>query len=127
MLLIKYLKNIGNIGQVRCLLTEQKEIATLEHNLQRAFDLLNRSEDCKYLMSEINHAELQKRADRADQSVLFFLAAKNRRKHAKTGKNRRFFGANFWGGKLVGANFYAFCNYGCTKSYKYQVYLEISL
>ena len=40
-------------------------------------------------------AELQKRADRADQSVLFFLAganfwekhAKNRRKHAKTGEN----------------------------------------
>ena len=39
-------------------------------------------------------SELQKRADRADQSVLFFLAganfwgkhAKNRRKHAKTGK-----------------------------------------
>ena len=23
----------------------------------------------------------------------------------------RFFGANFWGGELVGANFYAFCNY----------------
>ena len=59
--------------------------------------------------------ELQKRADRADQSVLFFLAganfwekhAKNRRKHAKTGentrkqaKNRRFFGANFLGGKI---------------------------
>ena len=58
--------------------------------------------------------ELQKRADRADQSVLFFLAganfwekhAKNRRKHAKTGentrkqaKNRRFFGANFLGGE----------------------------
>ena len=60
-------------------------------------------------------AELQKRADRADQSVLFFLAganfwekhAKNRRKHAKTGentrkqaKNRRFFGANFFVGKI---------------------------
>ena len=57
-------------------------------------------------------AELQKRADRADQSVLFFLAganfwekhAKNRRKHAKTGekqaKNRRFFGANFFWGKI---------------------------
>ena len=71
-------------------------------------------------------SELQKLADRADQLVLFFLAganfwekhAKNRRKHAKTGentqkqaKNRRFFGANFFGGKLVGANFYAFCNY----------------
>ena len=63
--------------------------------------------------------ELQKRADRADQSVLFFLAsanfwekhAKNRRKQAK---NRRFFGANFLGGgKLVGANFFAFCNYDC--------------
>ena len=55
-------------------------------------------------------AELQKRADRADQSVLFFLAganfwekhAKNRRKHAKTGentrkqaKNRRFFSVFF--------------------------------
>jgi len=55
---------------------------------------------------------LQKRADRADQSVQFFLAganfwekhAKNRRKQAKTGKNRRkigaFFGANFFGGKI---------------------------
>ena len=28
-------------------------------------------------------------------------------------KNRRFFGANFWGGEMVGANFYAFCNYDC--------------
>ena len=71
--------------------------------------------------------ELQKRADRADQSVLFFLAganfwekhAKNRRKQAKTGentrkqaKNRRFFVLIFMGEKLVGANFYAFCNYG---------------
>ena len=73
---------------------------------------------------------MQKRADRADQSVLFFLAganfwekhAKNRRKHAKTGentqkqaKNRRKTGAFlvliFLGKKLVGANFYAFCNY----------------
>ena len=50
-------------------------------------------------------AELQKRADRADQLVLFFLAganfwekhAKNRRKQAK---NRRLFGANFFGGKI---------------------------
>ena len=60
-------------------------------------------------------SELQKRADRADQSVLFFLAGanfwgtacENRRKHAKTGentrkqaKNRRFFGANFFGGEI---------------------------
>ena len=44
-------------------------------------------------------AELQKREDRADQSVLFFLAganfwekhAKNRRKHAKTGEKQVFF------------------------------------
>ena len=44
-------------------------------------------------------AELQKREDRADQLVLFFLAganfwekhAKNRRKHAKTGKKQAFF------------------------------------
>ena len=67
--------------------------------------------------------ELKKRADRADQWVLFFLAganfwekhAKNRRKHAKTRENWRKTGAFlvliFWGGKLVGANFYAFCNY----------------
>ena len=70
--------------------------------------------------------ELQKRANRANQLVLFFLAsanfwekhAKNRQKQALTGentrkqaKNKRFFGANFFGGKLVGANFYAFCNY----------------
>ena len=70
-----------------------------------------------------DHPELQKRADRADQSVLFFLAgtnfwekhAKNRRKHAKTGENRRKTGAFlvliFLGEKLVGTNFYAFCNY----------------
>ena len=60
-------------------------------------------------------SELQKRANRANQLVLFFLAdanfwekhAKNMRKHAKTGentrkqaKNRRFFGANFFGGKI---------------------------
>ena len=52
--------------------------------------------------------ELQKRADRADQLVLFFLAganfwenhAKNRQKHAKTGKKQRFFGANFFVGKI---------------------------
>ena len=61
-------------------------------------------------------AELQKRADRANQLVLFFLAganfweehAKNRQKHAKTGA---FLVLIFLGGKLVGANFYAFCNY----------------
>ena len=58
-------------------------------------------------------SELQKRADRADQSVLFFLAGANFwEKHAK---NRRKTGAFlvliFLGGKLVGANFYAFCNY----------------
>ena len=57
-------------------------------------------------------AELQKRADRADQSVLFFsgrcyFLGKAREKQAKTGentrkqaKNRRFFGANFFGGKI---------------------------
>ena len=68
-------------------------------------------------------AELQKRADRADQSVLFFLSGanfwekhvKNRRKHAKTRENRRKTGAFlviiFLGGKLVGAYFYALCNY----------------
>ena len=40
---------------------------------------------------------------------------KARKKQAKTGENRRKTGAFwvliFWGGKLVGANFYAFCNY----------------
>ena len=50
-------------------------------------------------------AELQKRADRADQSVLFFLAGANFwEKHAKNtrkqAKNRRFFGANFLGGEI---------------------------
>ena len=48
--------------------------------------------------------ELQKCADRADQSVLFFLAsanfweihAKNRRKHAKTGEKQRLFDPNFF-------------------------------
>ena len=55
----------------------------------------------------MSDTELQKRADRANQSVLFFLAganfwekhAKNRRKHAKTGEKQRFFGANFFCGK----------------------------
>ena len=45
------------------------------------------------------YTELQKRADRADQSVLFFLAganfwekhAKNRRKQAKTGEKQALF------------------------------------
>ena len=70
--------------------------------------------------------ELQKRADRADQSVLVFLAGanfwekhaktrENTRKHAKTRENRRKTGAFlvliFLLEKLVGANFYAFCNY----------------
>ena len=53
-------------------------------------------------------SELQKRADRADQSVLFFLAGANFwEKHAKKGentqkqaKNRRSFGANFLGGEI---------------------------
>ena len=56
----------------------------------------------------IRETELQKRANRADQLVLFFLAganfwekhAKNRRKHAKTGEKQRFFGANFFVGKI---------------------------
>ena len=85
---------------------------------------------------------MQKRANRADQSVLFFLAganfwekhAKNRRKHAKIGentqkqaKNRRFFGANFFGEKLVGANFYAFCNYVHSVTVPLFVFLPIYL
>ena len=49
-----------------------------------------------------HRSELQKRADRADQSVLFFMAganfwekhAKNRQKHAKTGA---FLVLIFWG------------------------------
>ena len=52
--------------------------------------------------------ELQKRANHANQLVLFFLAGANFwEKHAKTGentrkqaKNRRFFGANFFGGEI---------------------------
>ena len=67
--------------------------------------------------------ELQKRADRADQSVLFFLASANFwEKHAKNCAIMSIldyfwsildllFGANFLWGKLVGANLYAFCNY----------------
>ena len=60
-------------------------------------------------------SELQKRADRADQSVLFFLAGANF--WEKQAKNCAImsildyfwsildllFGANFFGGKLVGA------------------------
>ena len=53
----------------------------------------------------MDHPELQKRAN---QLVLFFLAGANFwEKHAKTGentrkqaKNRRFFGANFFWGKI---------------------------
>ena len=53
--------------------------------------------------------------------MLFFLAganfwekyAKNRQKHAKTGA---FLVLIFLGGKLVGANFYAFCNYASDKA-----------
>ena len=71
------------------------------------------------IITTITITELQKRADREDQSVPFFLAGanfwENARKHAKTGENRRKTGAFlvliFLGGKLVGANFYAFCNY----------------
>ena len=60
--------------------------------------------DCLYCETGRDHflifwSELQKRADRADQSVLFFLAcanfwekhAKNRRKHAKTGEKQALF------------------------------------
>ena len=62
-------------------------------------------------------SELQKRANRANQLVLFFLAGANFwEKHAKNCAILCifcvFFGANFfWGGKLGGANFYAFCNH----------------
>ena len=45
-----------------------------------------------------SRAELQKRANRANQLVLFFLA-------------NFFLVLIFLGEKLVGANFYAFCNY----------------
>ena len=71
-------------------------------------------------------SELQKRTNRANQLVLFFLAGANFwEKHAKTGENTRkqaktrenrqktgaFLVLIFLGEKLVGANFYAFCNY----------------
>ena len=47
------------------------------------------------------YSELQKRADRADQLVLFFLASANFwEKHAKTGEKQRFFCANFFVGKI---------------------------
>ena len=54
----------------------------------------------------IRETELQKRVNRADQLVLFFLAGANfwgkhaKKKHAKTGKKQRFFGANFFVGKI---------------------------
>ena len=69
--------------------------------------------------------ELQKHADRADQLVLFFVAGANFwEKHVKNCAIMSIldyfwsildllFGANFLGEKLVGANFYAFCNYVC--------------
>ena len=61
-------------------------------------------------------AGLQKRADRADQLVLFFLAGANLwEKHAKNCAILcifvYFLVLIFLGKKLVGANFYAFCNY----------------
>ena len=77
--------------------------------------------------------ELQKRADRADQSVLFFLAGATfwdaREKQAKTRKNRRKTGAFlvliFWGEKLVGANFYAFCNYASRYATELMILLNL--
>ena len=56
---------------------------------------------------------MQKRADHADQSVLFFLAGANFwEKHAKKLCYFVYFLVLiFLGGKLVGANFYAFCDY----------------
>ena len=65
------------------------------------------------------HTELQKRAERANQLVLFFLASANFWvKHRKTGEDTRkqaktgaFLVLIFLGKKLAGANFYAFCNY----------------
>ena len=46
-------------------------------------------------------SELQKRANRANQLVLFFLAGANFwEKHAKTGEKQRFFGAKFFVGKI---------------------------
>ena len=63
---------------------------------------------CPNIYPVVLSAELQKRADRADQSVLFLLVganfwekhAKNRRKHAKTGEEQALFGANFFWGKI---------------------------
>ena len=56
--------------------------------------------------------------------------AKNRRKHGQTGENRRKTGAFlvliFWGGKLVGANFYAFCNYALKWEYLSELALKYS-
>ena len=61
--------------------------------------LLSGMDDNIELMVVMMMAELQKRADRADQSVLFFLAsanfwekhAKNRQKHAKTSEKQALF------------------------------------
>ena len=63
---------------------------------------------------------MQKRANRANQLVLFFLAGANFwEKHAKTrqkqAKNSAFLVLIFLWEKLVGANFYAFCNYGVVR------------
>ena len=53
--------------------------------------------------------ELQKRVNRANELVLFFLAgAIFWEKHAK---NSAFLVLIFLWEKLIGANFYAFCNY----------------
>ena len=65
----------------------------------RAVDNRSGELNAEYLSKARTTAELQKRADRADQSVLFFLDganfwdkhAKNRRKHAKTGEKQAFF------------------------------------
>ena len=58
--------------------------------------IINTCSRCGYSQSE-----LQKRANRANQLVLFFLAGANFwEKHAKTGEKQRFFGAKFFVGKI---------------------------
>ena len=88
----KWRENLQPIPYIRSKHVETKVKAFVSHN--NIFLILK--------------PELQKRANRANQLVLFFLAganfwekhAKNRRKHAKTGEKQRFFGANFFVGKI---------------------------
>ena len=61
--------------------------------------------------------------------LIFGKAREKQAKHAKTGENRRKTGAflvlMFLGEKLVGANFYAFCNYAPHSSFQILIFWKM--